>query len=81
MFFRLLGPKKNGPPMSVDPEGSPLALFQAAATIKPTNPDAHLNVGDQNLCKDSEITQSPIERPKRSSPIPRPSPKIHRVTA
>ena len=47
---------------------------KTAATPKPTNPEAHLNDGDQNLNSASEIIQRPIDKPNKSRPIPRSSP-------
>ena len=48
-------------------------------TAKPTNPDKNLLSGDQNLYKNSDMTQSPIEVPNRLKPIPR-SQEVNHLT-
>ena len=51
------------------------------ATKKPTNPEIHLALGDQNLNRYSEIIHRPIDKPNRSRPIPNLPPKNHLAKA
>ena len=52
-----------------------------AATMNPTNPDIHLNRGDQNLNNNSEMTHKPIESPNKSRFIPKLEPQNHLLIA
>ena len=49
-------------------------------TAKPTNPDKNLLSGDQNLYKNSDMTQSPIDVPNKLKPIPRSQEVNHLAT-
>ena len=48
-------------------------------TANPTNPDKNLLSGDQNLYKNSDMTQSPIDVPNKLKPIPR-SQEVNHLT-
>ena len=59
---------------------SPIVVPKRNNTKKPTNPDKNLLIGDQNLYKNSDITQSPIEVPNKLKPIPKSQDVNHLAT-
>ena len=59
---------------------SPIVVPKRNRTKKPTNPDKNLLIGDQNLYKNSDITQRPIEVPNKLKPIPKSQEVNHLVT-
>ena len=59
---------------------SPIVVPKRKRTKKPTKPDKNLLIGDQNLYKNSDITQRPIEVPNKLKPIPKSQEVNHLVT-
>ena len=59
---------------------SPIDVPKRNNTKKPTNPDKNLLIGDQNLYKNSDITQRPIEVPNKLKPMPKSQEVNHLAT-